>query len=83
VESELARLESLPKTEGHWQQVGTGRTWATEWQHADTDQRRAMLRDADLSFLVGENGARVHVAVAGSRRIDRTEAARRFAGGAG
>jgi site-specific DNA recombinase len=57
VETELARLESLPQTEGRWEQVGTGLYWHMAWKDADVDQRRAMLRDAGLSFQVAENGA--------------------------
>ncbi|ETB29469.1 recombinase family protein [Mycobacterium avium] len=80
VEAELGRLSELPQVEGHWAQVGTGRTWNMEWLDADVDQRRAMLREAGMSFLVAPKGARVTLAVNGLPQIDRTEAARRFAG---
>jgi site-specific DNA recombinase len=71
VEAELARLESLPQTEGHWEQVGTGQYWDMAWIGADADERRGMLREAGLSFLVGENGA---VAVLGGGPIKIIEA---------
>jgi site-specific DNA recombinase len=79
VEAELARLESLPQIEGHWAQVGIGRTWKKEWAGADANQRRAMMREAGLSFQVSQGGKSVTVTVDGSPSIDRTEAARQLA----
>jgi site-specific DNA recombinase len=55
VEAELGRLSELPQVEGHWGQVGTGRTWEQAWGTSTVEQRRKLLTDAGLQFAVGEN----------------------------
>ena len=55
VEAELGRLSALPQVEGHWGQVGTGRTWAQAWDGSSVEERRKMLTDAGLHFAVREN----------------------------
>jgi site-specific DNA recombinase len=55
VEAELGRLSGLPQVEGHWGQVGTGRTWAQAWDGSTVDERRKLLTDAGMQFAVGQN----------------------------
>jgi site-specific DNA recombinase len=55
VEAELGRLSALPQVEGHWGQVGTGRTWAQAWHESSVGERRKLLTDAGIQFAVREN----------------------------
>ncbi|BCP10443.1 hypothetical protein MINTM020_25410 [Mycobacterium paraintracellulare] len=59
VEAELGRLSELPQVEGHWGQVGTGRTWAQAWDGSTVEERRKLLTDAGLVFAVRENDVTV------------------------
>ena len=52
VEAELGRLSALPQVEGHWGQVGSGRTWAQAWDESSVEERRKMLTDAGIQFAV-------------------------------
>lgn len=60
VTAEIESLEARPGVEGHWQMVGTGVTWGQAWHAAAVDERRNMLRDAEIEFHVtgGPGGAR-------------------------
>lgn len=70
VEAELGRLSELPQVEGHWGQVGTGRTWAQAWDGSTVDERRKLLADADLRFAVHKNQVTVEDRFAAIRTDD-------------
>ncbi|ART73664.1 hypothetical protein BTO20_16335 [Mycobacterium dioxanotrophicus] len=58
--AEIQTLEAKPQVEGHWEQVGTGVTWGQAWHGANAEERRTMLREAEIQFTVtgGPDGAR-------------------------
>ncbi|NVK76072.1 recombinase family protein [Streptomyces morookaense] len=52
LEARLAELESREKREPRREVVSTGRTFADEWQAADTEGKRAMLIDSGAHLAV-------------------------------
>ena len=49
LDTRIAELELLPVREARYEMVGTGRTYASEWDSHDTDARRRMLIDSGIT----------------------------------
>ncbi|MFI1867173.1 recombinase family protein [Streptomyces jumonjinensis] len=64
LDARLAELEETPKVEPRREVISTGRTYADEWDDADTAGRRRMLMDAGAHLTV-KRGTR-----GGWRRLD-------------